>query len=85
VRAPAGAGARRQRAQAAVALLGEVDLLAAARLPTGIGENTDHRLTAQFVQRVDLAFDILPGPTWIAGCAHWHDALRPGAIQAEPA
>jgi DNA repair protein RadA/Sms len=38
VRAPSGAGGRRARSGSAVGLLGDVDVLAAARLPTGIGE-----------------------------------------------
>jgi DNA repair protein RadA/Sms len=37
-RAPSGAGSRRPRASSAVGLLGDIDVLAAARLPTGIGE-----------------------------------------------
>ena len=38
MRATSGAGGRRPRGGAAVALLGDVDVLAAARLPTGIDE-----------------------------------------------
>jgi hypothetical protein len=69
VRASSPAARRGGRAPA-VGLLGDVDVLAAARLPTGVGE----------LDRV-LGGGLVPGSLVLIGGEHGHDGDRRGALE----